>query len=159
MPTDPLADLADDIAAAIAAVHGAEITVGIQAEEGAQAHGDTTTLDVAVWNHYGTRRIPARPWLDAAEQQHGASWLDAWAWAVGEVAETGDPGLYLMRVRQLAVVAVADCQQAMVDLRDPPNAEETVLRKGSDNPLIDTAQLLRSHRARLAVAGHSEVVG
>lgn len=146
----------------IRAVDGTEITVGIQATEGGQRHGDggdVTTLDVAVWNHYGTRTAPPRPWLEQTAEQWGPAWLEAWAQAAAEVAETGDPGLYLMRVQQLAQVAVGDCKQVLTDLREPPNAESTIARKGSDNPLIDTSQLRDSHRAILTVGGRSEVVG
>jgi hypothetical protein len=38
----------------------------------------------------------------------------------------------------LGPVAVAEFQQTIIDINDPPNAPSTVRKKGSSNPLVDT---------------------
>lgn len=40
----------------------------------------------------------------------------------------------------------ADIQRTIQTLKEPPNAPETIRRKGSDNPLVDTGTLVQSIR-------------
>lgn len=153
-------DLILTIESLIRSVEETELTIGIQATEGAERlDGGALLIEIAQWNHWGTRTIPARPWLLEAQEAHGDDWLQAWADALQELADTGDTDRYLLRLRQLGVVAVADAQAALTDLRDPPNAAGTVRRKGSDNPLIDTGHLRNMHRAIVTFLGESQVVG
>jgi hypothetical protein len=136
---------------------GLELTIGIQAEQGAQrpAADEPTMLEIATWNHWGTRRIPARPWLIQARDKYGRDWLRAFGHAVQQPTEDQMETV----IRQLGVVAVSDCQEVLTDLRDPPNAESTIAKKGSDNPLIDTGGLRMAHRAAMTVLGVREVIG
>lgn len=46
----------------------------------------------------------------------------------------------------LGEVVQQDIQDAIVKLKSPPNAESTIAKKKSDNPLIDTGQLVSSIR-------------
>lgn len=46
----------------------------------------------------------------------------------------------------LGEVAQQDIQDAIVKLKEPPNAESTIAKKKSDNPLIDSGQLVSSIR-------------
>jgi hypothetical protein len=152
-------DLAASLESLIAGVGGMEITIGIQATEGAEVlDGGATVLDIANWNHWGTRRIPARPWLTQTKAQHEAGWTEAIVDGIDQLAQTGDADAFALRLRQVAVVAVADAKQVLTDLADPPNAPSTIAAKGSSNPLIDTGHLRNSHRATVTVNGKTEVV-
>lgn len=176
-----LRDLFDEVEATV-------LTIGIQADEGAAAAssktlkrkpagkvdknpnpykgdpaktelGDTpTTIEIAVANHYGTRKIPPRPWLEQTADKYGDGWLEAWDFAINKVIDGAPSGTYERVLRQIAVVGVADAKQVLTDLRDPPNAPFTVAMKGSDNPLIDTGHLRESHRAELTIGSLREVV-
>lgn len=44
---------------------------------------------------------------------------------------------------QVGAKAVSDIQKKIRDLRDPPNAESTIEKKGSSNPLIDSGDMRR----------------
>ena len=48
--------------------------------------------------------------------------------------------------RMLVECEFQDVQQAIVQLKSPPNAQSTIDKKKSDNPLIDTGQLVSSIR-------------
>lgn len=151
-----MADLLDIVSAAIDRVEGTEILVGIQGEPAKEPHeeSDTTVLEVAKANHWGTERAPSRPWLLQASNEYGRSWLKAWR----HVAALESDAAYDAGLRQIAVVAVSDAKRALVDLDDPPNAEATIERKGSDNPLVDTSQLVNSHRAKIVTPGKPDKV-
>ena len=51
------------------------------------------------------------------------------------------PELYMEQAGKKAVEAI---QKAITDLDTPENSEETIARKGSSNPLIDTGHMRRS---------------
>lgn len=94
--------------------------------------------EVGAWNHFGTKRIPARPFLDVGVESVMPK-------LTGEirtgVKEGRDPSLIIERVGLLAVGGV---KSYMTALKDPPNATSTIKRKGSSNPLIDTGELRRA---------------
>jgi hypothetical protein len=48
---------------------------------------------------------------------------------------------------------VQDQKAKIVEIDEPPNSQETIDRKGSDNPMIDTGQFLNSQRALLVIPG------
>ena len=100
---------------------------------------DAPTLeDVALWNEFGTERIPARPFLRNAQNK---------AIARGE------------KIVQVRMEENADVEQICKDiglmLQDEiknqishgtfvPNAPSTIKRKGSSRPLVDTGNLRQS---------------
>lgn len=120
-------------------IHGQSILIGVN-EEPHEGSPGLTNADVGKFQEFGTRTIPARSflraWVDQQEgswppkisaaitqwlyrQVTGASWQAAFGeWAVGQVRA---------RMRQHI---------------PPPLAPQTVKRKGSDTPLIDTEQLI-----------------
>ena len=46
----------------------------------------------------------------------------------------------------------------IVEIDEPPNSQETIDRKGSDNPMIDTGQFLNSQRALLVIPGVASIL-
>lgn len=88
--------------------------------------------------------IPARPWIDAANEQAGAMVFGIIEKAVGNAIERGTcRGRAVWERVGLAVVGLI--KKRMVDLREPKNSPLTIKWKGSDNPLIDHGHLLRSN--------------
>lgn len=79
--------------------------------------------------------IPARPWLDVGVATGVPEYL--------EVIKNhkNDMDLALEIIGQISVSKV---QQYMTQLKTPPNAQSTIDKKGSSNPLIDTGELRQS---------------
>lgn len=57
---------------------------------------------------------------------------------------------------KLGMLVESEIRMKIITLREPPNAPSTVLRKGSDNPLIDTGNMLNN--VRYAVKTEKEEV-
>jgi hypothetical protein len=120
------------------------ITVGILAEAGKEAHVDDslTVLEVAVFNEFGTDRIPERSfiraWFDENESRLRTA-LSRMMVSVIAGKRTKEQALEL-----LAQTCVGQIQKRIANGISPPNADSTIDRKGSDKPLVDTGQLRSS---------------
>ena len=132
---------------------GSWCTVGIHAnvkdvrqrKEDAKAHGKKASdvvpsnAEVAAWNHFGTEKIPARPFLDVAVVKNKA----VVAGAAKEVLAKG--GSVSQAVGAMGAMAAGKVQQYIADIFiPPPNSPRTIARKGSSHPLIDTGQMRQS---------------
>lgn len=96
---------------------------------------DITT--VARENNYGTKRIPARPYMDLAKKKNANEIIDT---SIINIFRGMEEKQALSRAGIMFKNAI---QKEITDLKEPPNAESTILKKGSSNPLIDTG-LMRS---------------
>ena len=99
-------------------------------------------ISKAIWNEFGTRRIPERPFFRNAmrgNQGKYARFMAARAKQIIEQKETFDRTL-----NQLGVMAVGDVQHEITVLSHPPNAPATIKAKGSSKPLIDTGEMRQS---------------
>lgn len=126
-----------------------EVTVGIHEAEGGAQNGSATILDIAVWNEFGTSRIPPRSfiraWFDENKSEVESMWKSAMrAVAKGKLSKQN-------ALDQFGLYCVGQIQARMAAGVPPPNADSTVRRKGSSTPLIDTGQLRSSvtHRTVL----------
>lgn len=116
-------------------------------EDGRAETGKHTVAQVAVWNHYGTSTIPARPFLTLALALHKDELKRLQTrLAVGIVQGKLqlDQALAL-----LGEAAVAKVKQTIADGVAPENAESTIKRKGSSTPLINFGQLRGSITAEV----------
>ena len=128
------------------------ITVGILSGQGAEdtheGEGELlTTLQVAIFNEFGTVDIPARSfirgWFDENVQQlHADLFTLMQSVVAGE--RTKEQVLQLMAVR-----CVGQIQQRIADGIDPPLKQATIDRKGSSTPLIDSGQLRAAVSSRI----------
>jgi len=94
-------------------------------------------VDVAVANEYGTDNVPARPFLSLSSadiKNQCATILEQSVVALNN-NNTQQHDQLLDAAGSLAAGIV---KQQITDLRSPPNAQSTIERKGSSNPLIDT---------------------
>lgn len=117
---------------------GGYVLVGIH--EGAEQPkgADITMATLGAIQHFGNEEIPARPWLDVGVEQGNKEYLEI-------IEEGAASGLYQNQILdQVGVVAVGYVQQYITDLKSPPNAQSTIRKKGSDNPLIDTGAMRQS---------------
>ena len=100
----------------------------------------TPVAAVAAWNEFGTETIPERPFFRRAlaEAEDGIirvlkAGLDTKKMVVGEQL-AGRVGAHVQ----------GKIRDSITALKEPPNAPETVRRKGSSNPLLDTGTLRNS---------------
>jgi len=131
-----------------------QIAVGITEAVGSKQHGKdglTTILDIATFHEFGTGTIPERSflraWFDENEEQ-----AKVWVERVTKLIFQGK----LTQARGLALLGlkfVGEIQERMALGIPPPLALETVWRKGSSTPLIDTGQL-RSSITYVVGEGH-----
>ena len=100
----------------------------------------TPVAAVAAWNEFGTKTIPERPFFRNALAESERS--------VGRILQAGLDTKKMVVGEQLAGRVGAHVQGKIQDsitsLKEPPNAPETVKRKGSSDPLLDTGTLRNS---------------
>lgn len=115
---------------------GSVLTVGVHEAENAREDGELTNAQIGVYNHFGTENIPPRPFLDVGIMSGAQSYQEA--------LEELQPDNLQEALETIGVFAQSAVQEYMTDLRVPPNAQSTIKKKGSSNPLIDTGELRSS---------------
>lgn len=108
-----------------------------------------TVAEVYYFNEFGTSRIPERPTLRPTFSKEKVKYIGILARMSARAMEAEENGKRY-NIKQamglLGEVVQQDIQDAIVKLKSPPNAESTIAKKKSDNPLIDTGQLVSSIR-------------
>ena len=130
----------DNIVRQALKLDGKGVKVGIRRGKG--SHDGTDMLDIAVYNHFGTATIPARPFVsDCAEKNDG------------QIQEAQKRLVYRVYQGGLSADgALAELGAWYVNVQKghilhggwTPNAPATVKRKGSNKPLVDTGQLVNT---------------
>ena len=123
---------------------GKQVKVGIQAGSG--SHDGVDILDIAIYNHFGTRNIPSRPFVS-----------DCFDKNQGQISEAKKRIVYRVMEGMPASAGLAQLGQWYQDVLKGhirnggwvPNAPATIKRKGSSRPLIDTGQLVNSVRWKI----------
>jgi len=119
-------------------IAGASVLVGIQSDAGAGDDG-TPIVAYAAWNEFGTRYIPARSFIGSTSDEKRNDWsqlVDRLFSGIlaGKLSDQ-------MAFRLLGEQAQSDIQQKVITLSEPPNSPQTIARKGSSNPLVDTGAM------------------
>lgn len=121
-----------------------EVAIGVVSS--ARYPDGTLVHDVAIYNEFGTRRMPARPFIRPNRDRILRSAAEIVARDVG----TNPHYVVTERAANLIGIAgVAFIQRTIDELISPPNAPSTIARKGSSKPLIDTGQLKLSITHRI----------
>lgn len=102
---------------------------------------DVTT--VARDNDQGTKRIPDRPFMIPAGNKAANKTINI---TVNSIAGGMDESQALSKA---AIMFKNTIQREITNLKEPPNAESTILKKGSSNPLIDTGDMRKSVKWKL----------
>jgi len=124
---------------------GYAVSIGIQKDAGRHKESDLTVAAVYAYNEFGTERIPERPTLRPTFLKERIKYI----YYMGQIAKVGmEDKNYDIRqaMGRLGQLAEGDVKAAIVQLKSPPNAESTIAKKKSSNPLIDTNQMLNSVR-------------
>lgn len=101
-----------------------------------------SNVELAIWHEYGTRTAPERSFLRSTMKRNAV----AYATFLG-----ANIHLVIQQKRKLEQLLNALGAKAAADVKNtirlgipPPNSPETIRRKGSSKPLIDTGQLVNS---------------
>ena len=100
----------------------------------------TPVAAVAAWNEFGTKTIPERPFFRRAlaEAERGVSNI------LAKGIETKKMVVDERLAGRVGAYVAGQVMESISALKGPPNAPETIARKGSTNPLIDTGMMRAS---------------
>lgn len=130
---------------------GARVTAGILEREGSAAHPDAKGLTIAALAeiHEFGLGVPERSFIRAWFDQHQPEIV---AVLKGRLAEAARGRIsYDDAINQFALWVQGSIQRRIRDGIPPPLAPETIRRKGSSVPLIDTGVLRSSITAKAEV--------
>lgn len=124
------------------------VEVGLFEEDGVHPNSPEglTIADIGAINEFGTEdsggNVPERSFLRSTYDEQGERFADDAARVAVAVIDrrlTIDQGLQVIGATQATAV-----KKTINDFTDPPNAPETIARKGKDDPLVDT-RVMRDH--------------
>lgn len=141
-------DKTKTIFAELAVLNSSTLAVGVigHAAKWSPGNGGANMADIATFNEYGTRAIPARPFIRTAIDENAASYEKMIKKGLGYLVK---PGGAVTLLNRLSLKTVADVQRKIVTIKTPPNAASTIKAKKSSNPLIDTGRLRQSISAEI----------
>ena len=138
---------------------GVQVTVGLQGQGGAPGGEDDATLVRIGRAHELGLGVPQRPFLRTALSRGRTKWTRMLRAPVRALANDR-PTLANQLLRALGVTMVGDTQRTIVSGPWTPNAPETIERKKSARPLIDSGQMRQSIRATVDLPDSTpELVG
>lgn len=118
----------------MAELNGKVVEVGILGTAPAEI------IERATYNEFGTEKIPERSFIRAGYDTHKNE-IEYQAEKL--VKRVVDMSITPNKAAEtLGEVAQGMIQDFATNLSDPPNAESTIKQKGSDNPLVDTGQMI-----------------
>jgi len=135
------ADITDDDKGMRAAIERLDVRGQEFVDIGILADAGEAEVEKAAQNEFGTERIPERSFIRATIDENEDRLARARVTLSGRIADgqlQRDAALRLMGVRIQTMI-----RRKIRTLRTPPNAPATIAKKGSDNPLIDTGEMLR----------------
>ena len=105
--------------------------------ETARYDDGTPVAAVAAWNEFGTETIPERPFFRRAI----AEAEDRIAKVLRRGIDTEKMVVDERLAGRVGAYVQGEIQDSITALKEPQNAPETIKRKGSSNPLIDTGHM------------------
>ena len=127
--------------ASLRSLEDKKLKVGVLPSAGRNSEG-VDLVDVAVWNEFGTRHIPARPFMRIAADKNENKWNRYAERCVAAALKNRaniNNAVYL-----LGEQIKGDVQRVFGSGELAPNKASTIRRKGSSVPLIDHGDLRRS---------------
>ena len=120
------------------------VKVGLLSGLGEHPNSDDgqTMAEIAMFQEFGTRHIPERPFLRTTIQERKSEYLAIMKSLLKRIMN-GDMTVSDAR-KVLGLKAMADVQNKIVEISSPQNAEATIRKKNSSNPLIDTGAMKQS---------------
>lgn len=118
---------------------GRSIVIGfprsLRSKGSAKYPDGTNVVDVAIWNNFGTKDIPARPFMQRSKPMI----IENTKPVRQDMLRRARQGQRVNRmIEQIGAIAVGIVQRTITQFAVPPNAPSTIRIKGVNNPLIDT---------------------
>jgi hypothetical protein len=122
---------------------GRQIKIGLMGNETVEG---VSVVDYAVYNEFGTSRIPSRPFMATTADRYREQTLIVAQNIVGQVIDLK----YSVNtaLARLGAWYQAQVQKTIRDAKEwaVPNAPGTIRQKGSSSPLIDTGRMIGAVR-------------
>jgi hypothetical protein len=134
-----------DLIKQLKTLSSSEVAVGFPANKGLDTpyyKTGASVIEVAIWNNYGTHKIPARPFFDFASVKIQRR-FKARVQADVKLCLAGKLPLKTM-LNRWGVESKGVVQQEITDTLSPPNSPSTIAAKRSQHPLIDTGHMRQS---------------
>ena len=130
-----------NLIASLRSLEDKKLKVGVLPSAGRNSEG-VDLVDVAVWNEFGTRHIPARPFMRIAADKNENKW-NRYADRCVDAALKNRANIN-NALNLLGEQVKSDVQRVFGSGELAPNKASTIRRKGSSKPLIDHGDLRRS---------------
>lgn len=140
-----------DIGKELAKFEKMSIFIGFQGAAAAIFDGDASVVDIATFNEFGTKDVPPRPFLRSTIDTNREKYLKVLQDVTGQILDRKMTALEA--AERIGILAQADVQKKIRNLRTPANKQSTIDKKGSDNPLVDIGRLLQSVTYTVRVGG------
>lgn len=129
-----------------------EVRIGFQ-HGIAQEENGTDICDIAAWNELGTEHAPSRPFMRDSVDKHLPA-INHMMMSQKDALLSGATAKYILNTVGLFQ---KDLMQTEIEQGDfVANAPETIRRKGSDKPLIDTGQMKNSVNYQIVKKGSAD---
>lgn len=111
---------------------------------GAGKHTDSvlTVANIGFAHEFGTATIPERSFIRATTKEKRKEIVELQEKLLKKI-QSGEMKVD-QALDQVGTFVAGLISKKIVDIKSPPNSPETIKRKGSSNPLIDTGQLKNS---------------
>lgn len=137
-----------DLPTVLRKLKGSYVSVGVHDDAGTYPDG-VSVVEVALWNEFGTTKIPARSFFNATLDQN-KSQINQWREKL--LSQVLDGSISLEKALESLGFRIQQMIQSRITSYDvpPPNAPSTIEQKKSDGvtppdmPLYHTGLLLRS---------------
>lgn len=125
------------------ALNGKGVKVGYQVGKDSVKVEDKVVdvLDVAIWNNYGTRTAPPRPFMDQTATKNKAV-VNVAMKRVAQAVQAANPRSQDSLLGELGEFYATLIKREITSGDFVPNAESTKRRKKSSKPLVDTGRVL-----------------
>jgi len=121
-----------------------------------QTDPNVTVLDAAIWNEFGTESIPERSFVRSAFDKNRAKYEKQTKKLLIKIYKSEMSVERALDI--LGLMLETDIKDMIRNGQFEPLSINTVIRKGSDKPLIDTAQMLNSVRFKRIMRGASRKI-
>jgi hypothetical protein len=123
----------------LADLDGTEVAAGILKDSGVDSRG-TPYTNIAIYNEYGTKHIPARPAVRIAADTKGNEWQRIAEKGICDIID--GRGNKSTTCKAVGEAMKKDIQSIFGDTSKlASNAPSTIRKKGRNEPLVDTGTL------------------
>ncbi|POY46515.1 hypothetical protein EC523_01520 [Avibacterium paragallinarum] len=126
----------------------ASVKIGIQSDAGQHEKSGANLVDIAIWNEFGTDKIPSRPFIRQSFTDNQKAVAQYLGRVFSNVAKGSDLRLEMARLGQWYQNKQ---ENTLRDYPWQPNAKATVKRKKSSKPLIHYRLLSKAIRYQVEV--------